>query len=151
MYKKMRKEAILKNGEYDGIPLKRQKNGRIRIRTKPIKFLYVYTAEKALGRPLPKGAVVHHIDGNPYNDSPNNLVILQSHKEHMVLHAKMDLVSKGGIPGKHLWCPQCLQVKVLEDFGYNAANGWRGYKNNICKLCVRLKAREKRKILIPAL
>ena len=46
-------------------------------------------AEKALGKPLPKGAEVHHVDGNSENDKPTNLVICPSHAYHMLLHARM--------------------------------------------------------------
>jgi hypothetical protein len=28
--------------------------------------------EKALGKPIPKGAQIHHLNGNNLNDSPDN-------------------------------------------------------------------------------
>ena len=34
---------------------------------------HIKVAEKALGRKLPKGSVVHHADGNPSNNANNNL------------------------------------------------------------------------------
>ena len=39
-----------------------------------------------LGRPLEPGEIVHHIDGDIYNNSPANLEIVASGKEHLALH-----------------------------------------------------------------
>ena len=43
-------------------------------------------AEQKLGRPLRKGEVVHHIDGNKQNNDPANLAILPSQGDHARLH-----------------------------------------------------------------
>ena len=51
------------------------------------KRLHVLRAEKALGHPLPKGAVVHHVDGDVGN--PNaRLVICQDQAYHLLLHRR---------------------------------------------------------------
>ena len=44
-------------------------------------------AEGKLGRPLRKGEVVHHIDGDYKNNDPNNLMVLPSQREHVKLHS----------------------------------------------------------------
>lgn len=55
-------------------------------------------AERKLGRPLRDGEVVHHIDGNIRNNTPENLEII-SQAEHMRRHGL-------GIPGMKLhWKP----------------------------------------------
>ena len=41
-----------------------------------------------LGRPLKKGEVVHHKDGNPRNNLIDNLEVLGSQVEHAKLHCK---------------------------------------------------------------
>jgi len=47
-------------------------------------------AEKILGRPLKKGEVVHHCDGNIRNNAPENLIILESQATHARLHKKLE-------------------------------------------------------------
>jgi len=44
-----------------------------------------FILEQALGRPLKKGMVVHHINGNVQDDRPENLMEL-SRQEHSKLH-----------------------------------------------------------------
>lgn len=38
-----------------------------------------------LGRPLRPGEVVHHLDGVPTNNHPDNLVVLPSQRHHALL------------------------------------------------------------------
>jgi hypothetical protein len=44
-----------------------------------------WVAELKLGRALQKGEVVHHIDGNKHNNSPENLAVM-TQAEHCKLH-----------------------------------------------------------------
>lgn len=37
-------------------------------------YLHIQIAERAIGRKLPHGAVVHHVDLNPANNNNSNLV-----------------------------------------------------------------------------
>lgn len=48
-------------------------------------------AERVLGRPLIAGEIVHHIDGNKKNNSPENLRVM-TQRQHMLEHGL-------GIPG----------------------------------------------------
>jgi hypothetical protein len=50
------------------------------------KALHVVIAEWKIGRPLTKGEVVHHVDGNKMNNDPANLDVM-SHSAHARLHA----------------------------------------------------------------
>lgn len=45
-------------------------------------------AEKMLGRKLRKGEVVHHIDENKRNNSPENLMVFKNQSEHAEWHAR---------------------------------------------------------------
>jgi hypothetical protein len=48
-------------------------------------------AEQMIGRPLERGEIVHHIDGNKHNNDPSNLMVMtQDHhiREHLAPDAK---------------------------------------------------------------
>ncbi len=49
-------------------------------------------AERILGRSLKPGEVVHHIDGNKRNNSPENLMIFENQAQHATWHQ----MHKGG-------------------------------------------------------
>ena len=49
---------------------------------------HILIAEKALGKPLPLGAQVHHVDMNRLNNASNNLVICQDNAYHFLLHTR---------------------------------------------------------------
>jgi len=57
---------------------------------------HIVIAEKALGRPLKKGQVVHHIDGNGLNNAPGNLVICPSHRYHFLIHTRTRALEESG-------------------------------------------------------
>lgn len=42
-------------------------------------------AEQMLGRPLQRGEIVHHIDGNKHNNAPENLQVM-TQADHLRLH-----------------------------------------------------------------
>ena len=68
----------------------------------------VWIAERALGRPLPKGAVVHHADENPMNNDPTNLVICPSQAYHSLLHVRLRAMKACGNP-THRKCWLCKE------------------------------------------
>jgi len=50
---------------------------------------HVHIAEKALGKKLPKGAQVHHMNNLPWdNHTPFNLVVCPNREYHYLLHRR---------------------------------------------------------------
>lgn len=52
------------------------------------KGVHVMLAERALGRPLPPGAEVHHLNDDPGDNRPENLVICPSTAYHQLIHMR---------------------------------------------------------------
>ena len=53
-------------------------------------YEHVYLAEKALGKKLPKGAEVHHMNNKPWDNYTSlNLVICPDREYHKLLHKRM--------------------------------------------------------------
>jgi len=57
-------------------------------RSHPNGYVYehILIAEEILGRPLEPKEVVHHIDGDKFNNSHDNLLVLPSQTEHIHIH-----------------------------------------------------------------
>jgi len=51
-------------------------------------FEHIVIAETILGKALPDGACVHHIDGKRDNNLPNNLVICENSAYHTLIHRR---------------------------------------------------------------
>ena len=49
---------------------------------------HVFLASKALGKPLPPQAVVHHVNKNPNDNRNYNLVICENNAYHGLLHQR---------------------------------------------------------------
>ena len=58
---------------------------------------HVLIAEQKLGRRLNKGECVHHVDGNKLNNSPDNLIVFASKKDHSSFHKGAEIHQDGDI------------------------------------------------------
>lgn len=45
-------------------------------------------AEEALGKPLPEGAVVHHLSGDKQDNRRSNLLVCENERYHQLIHAR---------------------------------------------------------------
>lgn len=59
---------------------------------------HLLVAERALGRALPAGAVVHHVNGEPSDNRPQNLVICEDQAYHLLLHRRTRSLAAAGRP-----------------------------------------------------
>lgn len=69
---------------------------------------HILISETALGHKLPKGAEVHHVNGDRADNSRGNLVVCQDRTYHKLLHRRADAIKYHG--SKHaLRCSICHQ------------------------------------------
>lgn len=68
---------------------------------------HVLKASVALGKRIPSGVHVHHVDNNPRNNTNTNLVICSS-SYHKLIHARTDALDACGDPNK-MKCAYCKE------------------------------------------
>ena len=83
------------------------KDGYLRRKIDGIDVLtHILLAEKALGKPLPANAVVHHADGDRSNNVRSNLVVCPDRAYHNLLHKRMRAMASCG-NANWLICCRC--------------------------------------------
>lgn len=97
-------------------------------------------AEQALGKPLPAGVEVHHVDGTKSTSSP--LVICQDRDYHKLLHVRTRVLRAGGNPNTDKICARCKNVKPFAAFRVSRHTG-SGFAET-CRECVKQRYRESR-------
>ena len=109
-------------------------------------YQHIVVAEKALGRPLPDGAVVHHANENKKDNRPDNLVICPSEAYHQLLHRRMKAIAVCGNPDwRKCWVCQKYDEPSALKFRKNgkqcahlaceqekAKQRWEGIKSGKC-------------------
>ncbi len=109
---------------------------------------HIVIAEKALGHKLPTGAVVHHWDENPSNNSSENLLICQDNAYHRLIHARMSRIKDtGSLDLKR--CCACKQIKPLTEFNHHKSKSSWSRKNYECRVCSSAKNKSWRDNLTP--
>jgi len=75
---------------------------------------HILVAEKALGRPMPKRARVHHVNEDKSDNRPSNLVICENDAYHMILHRRQRALDACGHAS---WrkCTYCKQYDAPEN------------------------------------
>lgn len=93
--------------------------------------MHQWRAEQALGKPLPKGVVVHHATERKDDTCP--LVICQDAAYHSLLHFRMRVKAAGGNPNTDRICDKCKTVKKSDQFPPRPT-GFMG-KHGTCRQC----------------
>ncbi|MBQ7431270.1 HNH endonuclease [Butyrivibrio sp.] len=107
-------------------------------------YEHVLIAEYKLQRPLKAQEVVHHLDGNKLNNSPENIVVLKNKADHALLHKLIDanrfyqlLEDDDGTVVIIYDKPTCIKC----------GNPLSGYRAHYCQECAR---KMQRKVLRPS-
>lgn len=104
-------------------------------------YEHISVAEKALGRKLPVGAIVHHVDDDKANNKPSNLVICPNQSYHLLLHARARIVDAGGNPNTQKLCSACKKLKLKDAFS-TYPRMWDG-RSGTCRDCTNDRRRGK--------
>jgi hypothetical protein len=96
-----------------------------------------------LGRDLPAGVVIHHVDGNIKNNAKSNLVICEDDSYHKLLHARLRALQATGDPKKRQ-CAYCKEWDSMENMTPFYA---RGYHKR-CAAAYQAGLKSKRKVAL---
>jgi hypothetical protein len=126
----------------------RYKHGRTFRHLNIWKREHVMIAERALGKVLPPGTHIHHVDGDKGNNANRNLVICQDQAYHFLLHVRARVLRAGGNPNTQVICADCQRLCLISEMPLNRKrlNG----VHNQCHPCIAarmLKRYYKRKCL----
>lgn len=115
-------------------------------------YEHVIVAEQSLGRYLPGGAEVHHVDENKLNNSRRNLVICQDAAYHKLLHVRARTLVAGGNPNTQKICGECQRVLDFDRFARMRSNKSHG-RSARCRECASAAykgyVRPARRLVIP--
>ena len=77
--------------------------------------------EEVIEKPLPPFAEIYHVDGDPTNNTPSNLVACEDHTYHMLLHRRTDaLIACGHANWRR--CSFCGKYDSPENLYINSDN-----------------------------
>jgi hypothetical protein len=94
---------------------------------------HVLVVERALGRYLPSNCLVHHVDEDPGNNEPSNLVVCPSQAYHKLLHQRATALDACG-DASALKCNICHSYDrqhEMRQYSYNKGIGRYG-RHLIC-------------------
>lgn len=84
---------------------------------------HVRIAEAVLGRPLPIGAQIHHIDKQRANNSNSNLVICPSDYYHKLLHMRLRALEECGNANSRKCC-RCGEYDQPENLSISKSQAY---------------------------
>lgn len=101
---------------------------------------HIVIASIVLGRPLPSGVIVHHVNGDGRDNRHSNLVICQDQKYHKLLHYRQRLMARGVNPDTHFICGRCDGTFALSD---DTAHIGRGTPCRACRGAMKAAQRKR--------
>lgn len=77
---------------------------------------HVVIAERALGKALPPGVEVHHVNEDKKDNGRGNLVVCEDHAYHALLHVRARALRATGDANKRLCC-RCQNYDSVSNLG----------------------------------
>lgn len=90
---------------------------------------HLIVAERALGRPIPRGVEVHHVNEDGFDNKPSNLVICENAAYHRMLHMRKRAYEACGNPNA-VRCTACGHydgnvLRCPSGSAFHHGKGWR--------------------------
>ena len=82
---------------------------------------HILVAERALGKKLPKGSVIHHVNEIKTDNRGENLVICPNEAYHQILHRRQRALNESGNANKRQ-CTFCKKWDLEPEININKAN-----------------------------
>lgn len=103
---------------------------------------HVLVAMRALGRPLPAKAEVHHFNGDKSDNRPANLVVCQDRAYHSLLHRRQAALAATGNANFR----RCVHCHTYDDPSNLIRHSARGRTHRACVLAAERRRRRQRRI-----
>ncbi len=97
---------------------------------------HVLVASRALGKPVPRGCPVHHVNGIGIDNTPSNLVVCQDQRYHRLLHIRARALKATGDPCQR----RCGLCKTWDDPARMILIGRRSPDSWVHRACRNEKA-----------
>lgn len=106
-------------------------------------YEHILVTEQTINRPLRVAEIVHHINGNPQDNRPENLMVFANNSEHQKHHARQRSIKFGINPDAEKWCNKCKRILPKTQFSPSSSRG-KPTLSSRCKDCCAEDQRNRR-------